>query len=252
MYLLIICNLLFWSWLNKCFLTEELCVPYALQFPQRCVCCAGLSDWSTSLVFILHPGAYVTNLWFWIFIWIMWLFHPTTVALCGFDKKQITTVTCYKVLLPPCSTSDPNMPTLHVRRRCFLCSAEQRLLKSSEQVLTYTAEIQRVKWDVHVVKLELGAVSTDCPPWIRDIGCVSIQGNLKDGSGVSFTFGSVSCKYFLPSLQSRQKWNFKTPDILGGKAVMIVDPRLPRALWLVGWITETFPGSAGLVRTWWK
>lgn len=56
------------------------------------------------------------------------------------------------------------MPTLHIRRQYFLCSAEQRLLKSSEQVLTYTAEIQRVKRDVHVVKLELGAVSTDCPP----------------------------------------------------------------------------------------
>lgn len=30
---------------------------------------------------------------------------------------------------------------------------------------------------------------------------------------------------------------------------MIVHPRLPRALWLVGGITGTFPGSDGLVRT---
>ncbi len=38
-------------------------------------------------------------------------------------------------------------------------------------------------------------------------------------------------KFYLPGLQSRQKWQKDTPDIQVGTTVLIVDPHLPRALW---------------------
>ncbi|XP_039531128.1 uncharacterized protein LOC120485874 [Pimephales promelas] len=56
-------------------------------------------------------------------------------------------------------------------------------------------------------------------------------------------------KYYLPSLQARQKWQTERKSLQSGDVVMIVDPQLPRALWPVGKITQVFPGTDGRVRT---
>lgn len=53
---------------------------------------------------------------------------------------------------------------------------------------------------------------------------------------------------YLPDLQCRQKWQTETPDLQVGSVVMIVDPQLPRALWLVGQIDKTLPGPDGRIR----
>ncbi|XP_065099626.1 uncharacterized protein [Paramisgurnus dabryanus] len=55
-------------------------------------------------------------------------------------------------------------------------------------------------------------------------------------------------KYYLPSLQVRQKWKSDKKMLEIGDVVMIVDSQLPRALWPVGKITQVFPSSDGRVR----
>ncbi len=56
-------------------------------------------------------------------------------------------------------------------------------------------------------------------------------------------------KYYLPSLQARQKWRTDKRTLEIGDVVMIVDSQLPRALWPVGKVAQVFPGSDGRVRT---
>lgn len=56
-------------------------------------------------------------------------------------------------------------------------------------------------------------------------------------------------RFYLPGLQTRQKWQGDISDIQVGTTVMIVDPQLPRALWPVGRVSEVFPGADGRVRT---
>lgn len=55
-------------------------------------------------------------------------------------------------------------------------------------------------------------------------------------------------KDYLPSLQSRQKWQRDTPNLAVDSTVMIVDPQLPRALWPVGKVERVYPGSDGRIR----
>ncbi|XP_039616483.1 uncharacterized protein LOC120533641 [Polypterus senegalus] len=61
-------------------------------------------------------------------------------------------------------------------------------------------------------------------------------------------FWSSFVKYYLPSLQARQKWHKEPQNLREGMVVMLVDPQLPRALWLIGRIVRTFPSPDGHVR----
>ncbi|CAM4529069.1 unnamed protein product [Leuciscus chuanchicus] len=56
-------------------------------------------------------------------------------------------------------------------------------------------------------------------------------------------------RFYLPSLQARQKWNAENPDLHIGKTVLIIDPQLPRSLWPVGTVTSVSPGLDGKVRS---
>ncbi len=56
-------------------------------------------------------------------------------------------------------------------------------------------------------------------------------------------------KYYLHSLQVRQKWKMDEGNLQIGDVVMIVDPQLPRALWPVGKISEVHPGADDRVRS---
>ncbi|KAK7939924.1 hypothetical protein WMY93_003250 [Mugilogobius chulae] len=54
---------------------------------------------------------------------------------------------------------------------------------------------------------------------------------------------------YLPSLQSRSKWQQDREDICVDDIVLIVDQQHPRALWLVGKVTRVFPGVDGRIRS---
>lgn len=55
-------------------------------------------------------------------------------------------------------------------------------------------------------------------------------------------------RQYLPTLQTRQKWQKEKENLTNGTVVMIVDPQAPRALWLVGTVKAVHPGSEGRVR----
>ncbi|KAI4881937.1 hypothetical protein NFI96_005619, partial [Prochilodus magdalenae] len=54
---------------------------------------------------------------------------------------------------------------------------------------------------------------------------------------------------YLLSLQTRSKWQQEKEDLIVGSIATIIDPQLPRALWLVGYITAVIPGADGRMRT---
>ena len=54
---------------------------------------------------------------------------------------------------------------------------------------------------------------------------------------------------YLPSLQTRSKWQQERDALTVDSIVMIVDQQLPRALWPVGKVTAVFPGADGRIRT---
>lgn len=56
-------------------------------------------------------------------------------------------------------------------------------------------------------------------------------------------------RFYLPGLQTRQKWQKDTANTQVGTTVMIIDPQLPRALWPVGRVSEVFTATDGRVRT---
>lgn len=53
---------------------------------------------------------------------------------------------------------------------------------------------------------------------------------------------------YLPSLQTRVKWQKSTPNLSVGQIVMVMDSQLPRALWPVGKVNRVVPSSDGTVR----
>ncbi|XP_038136832.1 uncharacterized protein LOC119780760 [Cyprinodon tularosa] len=61
-------------------------------------------------------------------------------------------------------------------------------------------------------------------------------------------FWASFIRHYLPGLQQRQKWKSDSKEPTTGQVVLVVDPRLPRALWPVGSVVETFKGADGRVR----
>ncbi|KAJ8253317.1 hypothetical protein GJAV_G00211560 [Gymnothorax javanicus] len=62
-------------------------------------------------------------------------------------------------------------------------------------------------------------------------------------------FWAKFIRNYLPSLQTRSKWQQERDDLTVGSIVMIVDPQLPRALWPVGNVSAVMPGADGRIRT---
>ena len=56
-------------------------------------------------------------------------------------------------------------------------------------------------------------------------------------------------KQYLPELQRRQKWLHEKPNISVGDLVLMVDESVPRGLWPMARVIETYPGKDGLVRS---
>ena len=55
-------------------------------------------------------------------------------------------------------------------------------------------------------------------------------------------------KSYLPTMQTRQKWQCEVENVAVGDVVMITDPQLTRSQWPVGTVCEIFPGSDKRVR----
>ena len=55
-------------------------------------------------------------------------------------------------------------------------------------------------------------------------------------------------RYYLPMMQSREKWQRDVRNLKMGDVVMIADPHLVRAQWPIGSISEVLQGKDGRVR----
>lgn len=62
-------------------------------------------------------------------------------------------------------------------------------------------------------------------------------------------FWSYYIRHYLPSLQTRQKWQRETQDLTENMVVMIMDPQLPRAHWPVGRVVKLIPSADGHIRS---
>lgn len=67
--------------------------------------------------------------------------------------------------------------------------------------------------------------------------------NLVDQFWIQFT------RNYLPTLQTRMKWQKLSENLSLDSVVLIVDPRLPRAQWPIGRVRKTIPSHDGCVRT---
>ncbi len=54
---------------------------------------------------------------------------------------------------------------------------------------------------------------------------------------------------YLPSLQTRQKWQKPSDSLTVESVVLVIDPQLPRAKWPIGKVTKTVVSNDGCVRT---
>jgi ribonuclease HI len=55
-------------------------------------------------------------------------------------------------------------------------------------------------------------------------------------------------KEWLPSLNTRRKWNSVSQDVREGDIVLVINPDIPRGHWKLGVIVKTYPGSDRHVR----
>lgn len=61
-------------------------------------------------------------------------------------------------------------------------------------------------------------------------------------------FWASFIRYYLPTLQSRQKWKVDNPNLTVETTVMVMDPNLPRASWPIEKVQKVLPSSDGRVR----
>lgn len=65
---------------------------------------------------------------------------------------------------------------------------------------------------------------------------------------LSNTFWDRWRKQFLPTLQSRRKWQSSNPNIKPGDVVLLKDSQVQRNKWPLGLVTQTFQSKDGKVR----
>lgn len=53
---------------------------------------------------------------------------------------------------------------------------------------------------------------------------------------------------YLHCLQQRAKWTAKSPNVVVGTLVLLIEPNAPPLNWPIGRITAVFPGKDGVVR----
>ena len=62
-------------------------------------------------------------------------------------------------------------------------------------------------------------------------------------------FCTAFIRHYLPNLQTRQKWKSDRENLDSAQVVVIVGPQYLRSSWLIGRITETYPGKDGKIRS---
>ena len=97
--------------------------------------------------------------------------------------------------------------------------------------------------------LLLMKTNSSLPPGVFDPTDVYSCKQWRQVQYLANVFWSRWLKEYLPTLQLRQKWTRTHRNLSINDVVLIVDKGLPRNVWLMGRVLETFPDSFGHVRT---
>ncbi|XP_016358875.1 uncharacterized protein LOC107701390 [Sinocyclocheilus anshuiensis] len=96
--------------------------------------------------------------------------------------------------------------------------------------------------------LLMGRPDSSLPPVIYPESELISRRRWRHSQVLADQFWKRFLRFYLPSLQTRQKWQDEKSDLQGDTIVLIVDPQLPRALWPVGQVSKVFPGVDSRVR----
>ena len=93
-----------------------------------------------------------------------------------------------------------------------------------------------------------GQLGGSFAPEIIDDSSFSLKQRWRRVQELMKHFWSRWMKEWLPSLNSRKKWQREHKDIKNNDVVLVVDPDTPRGQWKLGRVTQTLPGKDGHVR----
>ena len=96
--------------------------------------------------------------------------------------------------------------------------------------------------------LLLGRLDPSTPPIVYAEGERLSRRRWRHSQVLADQFWSRFVRYYLPTMQSRSKWQEETRNLKTGDVVLIADPQLIRAHWPVGTITEVLPSQDGRIR----
>lgn len=148
--------------------------------------------------------------------------------------------------------------------RVVLKALAREQLLTDEQLFTLMAEAVRIVNDRPITK-----VSNDPndPPAITPSMLLLMRGNTSVPRGtfhktdvyakrwwrqvqyLAGVFWKRWLREYLPTLQQRQKWQRKQPNIRTDDVVLVADENLPRGQWPIGRVVEVNTGRDGYVRS---
>ena len=95
----------------------------------------------------------------------------------------------------------------------------------------------------------MGRPSSSLPPVVYPPSEILSRRRWRQSQILTDHFWSRFVRYYLPSLQPRQKWQKSTDNLTVNSVVMMADPQLPRAVWSIGRVIKVNPGADGKVRS---
>ncbi|XP_045210547.2 uncharacterized protein LOC123561951 [Mercenaria mercenaria] len=147
--------------------------------------------------------------------------------------------------------------------RTILKALAREQLLTDEKLLTLIAETERILNDRPITP-----VSSDPrdPPALTPNMLLLMKSNTSIPSGIfkkedgyskrwwrqiqylADTFWKRWIKEYLPTLQTRQKWQRETRDVQVNDVVLLVEDKVPRGQWPLGRVTEIIEGRDGHIR----
>ncbi|XP_067306008.1 uncharacterized protein [Pseudorasbora parva] len=172
---------------------------------------------------------------------IQFRFNPPSAPHFGgtWEREVKSIKTALRVILREQSVPEPVMQTLLVEVEGILNS------KPLGYVSSDIADLDPVTPNL----LLMGRHDASLPQVLYDSNELLGKRRWRHSQVLADQFWSAFTRCYLPELQSRSKWRTDGKEIAVGQVVLLIDHQLPRALWPVGTVTETYAGADGRIRT---
>lgn len=171
---------------------------------------------------------------------IKFKFHPPTAShFGGFYERLIrSTRRIMTTLMSNQIVSDESLATM-------FCEAESQLNSRPLTPITMDLDAQEPLSPNHLLLLNCQG---NLPPGIFDKNDCYARKRWKQIQYLSDQFWRRWTQEYLPTLQMRQKWNYKKENLKVDDLVLVVDNLVPRGKWLTGRVIETIHDKFGNVR----